>query len=187
MRHASLVSMVFVLFLGAASSAYANPMLATFEGQFNAGPLVGSAFTVNYWFDALAQGPNWFAQGSWPISSVAINVGGNQVLSSHNPGVNFLYQGGGNIFGPFWTLPVPSLPVGLLEWGFTGDPSYYYQYSNSACSTGTCTVIDSFTNITVTPVRPSSIPEPSTLLMAVGSLASLALGARVRTRRGVAR
>ena len=156
MRHASLVSMVFVLFLGAASSAYASPMLATFEGQFNAGPLAGSAFTVNYWFNALK-----------------VRTG--------------LLRAAGRVFGPFWTLPVPSLPVGLLEWGFTGDPSYYYQYSNSACSTGTCTVIDSFTNITVTPVRPSSIPEPSTLLIAVGSLASLALGARVRTRRGVAR
>jgi hypothetical protein len=183
-RHASLASIVIVLFLGAASSAHANPMLATYEGQFNAGPLTGSLFTVNYWFDAPPQSPVGFAQGSWPISSVAVSLGGNQVLSSHNPGFSFLFQGGGNIFGPFWTLPVPALPVGLLEWGFSGDPSYYYQYSNSSCAAGTCFVIDSFTNVTVTPV---SVPEPSTLFIATGALASFAIGVRGRTRRRLPR
>jgi hypothetical protein len=152
-------------------------------GQFDAGPIAGTAFTANYFFDAPPDASSFgFAEGSWALSLLSLNLGGSQILTLHNPGINFVLQGGGNLFGPNWNVPAHVLPAGLASWSFNFIPQTLVTFAASLCpagsgkdSSGNCVVFGRFTNSSITPLPPSTIPEPTSLLLGLGAFAGLAV------------
>lgn len=161
MRHALPV----LLLLLVSGRAEAAPFLATFEGAFGSGPAADTLFTANFFFDAPTVPPNaysgGYAEGVWPISLLLLNVGGSQVLSQVNPGLNFYGLPSMGFVGAFWQVPAQALPAGYVFWSLSADPNFIYQYSTPNGVVGAGGL---FSNIAITPL---SIPEPAAAVVAL--------------------
>jgi hypothetical protein len=195
-----LVRSVFVAvgLLCGVSSAQAAPILATLSGVFGNGPLIGTDFTASFAFDAPV-----FPPGSYGVLSdirrIRILVGGQTIYSATNPGFSFFtsrtWTGQGYVwgpdssefFGPLFSVPFTALPTGFLSWSFSIDPVHYYEWSDATgggaalddCSFGPCSW-----SVVVPPGH--SIPEPSSLFLALSAIAGLSMrfGVRSRLRHG---